>query len=95
MINKHRSKDVEIMLKSILSNKIKVWSLNYDTYGKRIKRREKKQNYKIINFKYPENDQYFNCGDQEFCYGHFRWNFGKGYILNDVELKRVKEYFKL
>lgn len=33
------------------------------------------------------------CG--EFLgYGHFRWNY-RGYRLNEIELKRLKEYFGL
>ena len=94
MVERGRANDVEPMLKSIISGKIKVWNDNDGPRGRRNKRREKKQNYKVIEFKYPENDQRFNCGEQNFIYGHFRWDFG-AYLLNELELRRIKNYFNL
>lgn len=42
MILRGRAKDIEIMLRSILTGKIKVWHDGNDNKGKRNKRREKK-----------------------------------------------------
>ena len=95
MICRGRAKDVEIMLRSILTGKIKVWSFPDYSSPRRNKRREKKANYDVVQFHYSNDDKYCEGEKQEFCYGHFRWNHGRGYILNEAELKKVKEYFKL
>ncbi len=91
MINRYRSKDIEPMLKSILSERIKVWRTGYDNKGSRNKRREKKFNYEIMQFFESNEEKFYNGNEQEFCYGHFRYE-SKGYILTKKELERIKEY---
>jgi len=94
MIYRNRAKDIKIMLNSILSGKIKVWSTLYDTKGKRLKRREKKENYKVVNFHYSSDDKYCEGEEQDFCYGHFRYE-SEGFVLEAEELLHLKRYFDL
>lgn len=94
MISRGRAKDIEIMLRSIITGKIKVWHAGTYNKGKRNKRREKKQNYEIMQFHYTSDDKYCTGEEQEFMHGHFRWNHG-GHILTNQEIKHVKKYFQL